>query len=120
MDENPRLEKVLRLLDADPGNEGLKRDVALASIGWPPFVILDEIEAAGQAGEITSAGEALTAAAVAELQQALRAARLDSFSVACAMRGIFPDESLAELIASFDVETAQEATAALRRHRGGW
>jgi hypothetical protein len=115
MDENPRLEKVLRLLDADPGNERLKRDVALASIGWPPFVILDEIEAAALAGEITSAGEAPTAADASKLRQELRAARLDSFSVACAMRGIFPDESLAELIAVFDVET----TAALRRHRGG-
>ena len=119
MVENPRLERVLSLLDADPGNERLKRDVALASIGWPPFVTLDEFDAAAPAGEITSGGEALTAAAVAELQQALRAARLDSFSVACAMRGIFPDESLAELIAGFDVETARDATAALRRHRGG-
>jgi hypothetical protein len=31
----------------------------------------------------------------------------------------FSDASLAELIASFDVETAREAIAALRRHRGG-
>jgi hypothetical protein len=119
MDENPRLEQVLRRLDADPGNERLKRDVALASIGWPPFSVLDAVEAAARAGEITSTGEALTAADASKLRQGLRAARLDSFSVACAMRGIFPDESLAELIAGFDVETARDATAALRRHRGG-
>jgi hypothetical protein len=119
MIENPRLEKVLHLLDADPGNERLKRDVALASIGWPPFAILDEVEAAARAGEITSAGEALTAADAAELRQATRTARLDSFNAASAMRGIFSDESLAELIAGFDVETGREATAVLRRHRGG-
>jgi uncharacterized membrane protein len=119
MVENPRLERVLSLLDADPGNERLKRDVALVSIGWPPFVILEEVEAAARAGEITSAGEALAAAEAAELRQAIRAARIDSFEAACAMRGIFPDESLAELIAGFDVETARDATAALRRHRGG-
>ena len=118
MVENPRLEQVLRLLDADPGNERLKRDVALASVGWPPFAILDEVEAAVLAGEITS-GEALTAAQAAEFRQATRSARLSSFDAACAMRGIFSDESLAELIAGFDIETGREATAALRRHRGG-
>jgi hypothetical protein len=119
MDENPRLERVLRLLDADPGNERLKRDVALASIGWPPFAVLDEVEAAALAGEITSAGEALTAADASKLRQGLRAARLSSFDVACAMRGIFSDASLAELIVGFDVETARDATAALRRRREG-
>ncbi len=119
MVENPRLEKVLRLLDADPGNERLKRDVALASIGWPSFAIIDEVEAAMLAGEITSAGDALSAAQAAEFRQATRSARLSSFDAACAMRGIFSDESLAELIAGFDIETGREATAALRRHRGG-